>query len=134
MERAGRSLSKLKITDELSRAELACSAWAVAVGRRISGYTTAIALVRGRLVVEVDDKIWQQQLFQLRVPILTRLREVIGDELITELEFRIPKQRRPPQRAEALSGSELPSLDEADRIQDPVLRKVYVNARKKASA
>lgn len=130
MERAGRSLSKLRLSDKISTEELARSAWPVAVGKRIAAHSVAILLVRDRLVIEVEDAIWQKQLFHLRYQVLAKLREVLGDELVREVEFRIGVQRRPPQMAAALS--EPP--DEADQIEDSVLRMVYRQARKKASA
>lgn len=129
MERAGRSIGKLKLGDKAPE-ELARSAWAGAVGKRIASHAIAVALVRDKLVVEVEDPIWQKQLFHLRFQILKRLHEISGDELIRDLEFRIALQRRPPQTA----TSAVHSGDEADQIDDPVLRMVYVQARKKASA
>ena len=130
MERAGRSLGNLKLSGKLSTVDLARAAWPAAVGKRIAAHALAVNLVRDRLVVEVEDAVWQKQLFHLRFQILTRLREVIGDELIRELEFRIAVERRPPQAAAALAGAS----DESDRIEDPILRRVYRQARKKATA
>ena len=51
---------------------------------------------------------------------------------MTGLEFRIATPRRPPQAAQ--SHSDTASLDEADRIEDPVLRILYKQARKRATA
>ena len=130
MERAGRSISKLKLSDKISTDQLARSAWPVAVGKRIAAHAVAVALVRDKLVVEVDDVIWQRQLFGLRHQIVRRLREIIGDEMIAEVEFRIAIERRPPR----ISTTPLASLDDADQIEDPVLRMVYKQARKKATA
>lgn len=130
MERAGKSLGKLKFSDQISTGELTCSAWPVAVGKRIARHATAVTLVRDRLVVEVDDAIWQKQLFHLRHAILKRLQDVIGDELVKELEFRIAVQRRPVEAAVTVA----PSGDEADSIADPVFRLLYRQARKKATA
>src|SRR5271165_3545451 len=110
MERAGRSLSKLNLPpDELARA-----AWPVAVGKRIALHAAAVSLVRERLVVEVEDAVWQRQLFGLRHQILHQLRKVIGDELIRELEFRIVIRRRPMGMAVTPSASS----DDADQIED----------------
>src|SRR5450755_585149 len=97
MERAGRSLSKLIRSDKISTEELARAAWPVAVGKRLAAHAVAVGLVRDHLIVEVEDAIWQKQLFHLRHQILKRLRETIGDELIGGVEFRIAGQRRPPQ-------------------------------------
>lgn len=132
MERAGKSLAKLKLDSAVSHEQLACAAWPAAVGRRIAAHATAKSLVRSRLVVEVDDTVWQKQLFQLRFPILAKLREHLGDGIVNELEFRVAVLRRPPQPARSLRQSR--PADEADAIADPVMRIVYKQARKKASA
>jgi predicted nucleic acid-binding Zn ribbon protein len=140
MERAGKALAKLKLSAAISPDQLALAAWPVAVGERIAKHASPKALVRGSLVVEAGDVIWQQQLFHLRLQILGKLTEILGSGIITDLEFRIAPAapRRPPQSAKshsesALSG-ETASSDEADRIKDPVMRILYKQARKKATA
>jgi hypothetical protein len=139
MERAGKSLAKLKFSDAISPDQLAFAAWPAAVGKRIAVHACPQALVRGTLVVEAEDGIWQKQLFHLRFDILAKLSEVLGSGVITDLEFRIARvdqiPRRPPQSAQSHSDSLAP--DEADSIQDPVMRIVYRQARgraRKASA
>jgi predicted nucleic acid-binding Zn ribbon protein len=133
MERAGKSLAKLKLSDAISNEELAVAAWSAAVGKRIASYTTAKKLVRGSLIVEAQDAIWQRQLFHLRMPILAKLAEVLGAGIISDIEFRLAIPRRPPQPAQRLNEPK-PSTDEADQIQDSSLRLLYKQARKKASA
>ena len=130
MERAGKALSKLKFSEKISGEELACAAWSVAAGKTVAAHTTAATLVRDRLVIEVEDATWQRQLFQLQGQILRRLNQIVGDELVRDLEFRIVPPRRPPRKATQPQGS----ADEADQIGDFVMRMVYKNARKKASA
>jgi len=132
MERAGKILAKIKNSDTISPEELARAAWLATVGKRIAAKATPKALVRGSLVIEVEDAIWQKQLFHLRYDILAKLTSVIGGGIVTGLEFRIATPRRPPQTAQ--SHAETASLDEADRIADPVLRMVYKQARKRATA
>jgi predicted nucleic acid-binding Zn ribbon protein len=132
MERAAKSLAKMKLSDAVSRQDLARAAWPAAVGKRIAVHTSPKSLVRGSLIVEVEDAIWQKQLFYLRAAILGKLQQVLGDTIITNVEFRIVTPRRPPQTALRLTREG--PLDEADQIKDPVLRIVYKQARKKASA
>jgi hypothetical protein len=131
MERAGKSLAKLKLSGRIAGEDLACAAWPAAVGKRLATHATATGLVRGRLVVEVEDALWQKQLFHLRFDILNKLRTVIGDSLIEDIEFRIATPRRPPQVAGRIDTL---SLDDADRILDPGMRSLYKQSRKKASA
>src|SRR5580658_4854573 len=97
MERAGKALAKLKLSDAISPDQLAFAAWPAAVGKRIALHACPLALVRGTLVVDAEDAIWQKQLFHLRFDILAKLTEVVGASIITDLEFRIAKTapRRP---------------------------------------
>ncbi len=139
MERAGKTLAKLKLSKTISVEELACVAWPEAVGATIARYTTPIALVRKKLVVEVEDASWQQPLFQLEAQILKRIADVLGPGVVGDLEIRIARQRRPPQRATqrtaaAPTATPPEGMDDADRIQDAVMRMVYKQSRKKATA
>lgn len=133
MERAARSLAKLKDSGTISADQLALAAWPVAVGERIALHARAVALVRGNLVVEAEDGIWQKQLFFLRTHILRKIHELLGPATVTDVEFRIATKRRPPQMATRLDSPPGASLDEADRISDPGLRIIYKQARKKAA-
>jgi predicted nucleic acid-binding Zn ribbon protein len=132
MERAGKALAKLKLSDAISTDQLAFAAWPAAVGKRIAVHACPMALVRGRLVVEAEDSIWQRQLFHLRFDILAKLTDVLGSGIVTDLEFRIAGAvpRRPPQSAQ--SHSEAVSPDDADSIKDPVMRILYKQARTRA--
>ncbi|HYI94732.1 MAG TPA: DciA family protein [Bryobacteraceae bacterium] len=130
MERAGRVLGKLKLTkNTVSDEEIARSAWSAAVGKKIANRSQVIGLVRDRLVVAVEDAVWQRQLFTLRQQILGRMEQVLGRKIAHELEFRIAVPRIQQVRAQVIS-----SADEADEIRDPVFRLVYKAARKRATA
>jgi hypothetical protein len=142
MERAGRSLARLKLSGNISVEELACAAWPAAVGKRIAVHASAVALVRGNLVVGCEDGIWQKQLFYLKSHILRKIHEVLGDTTVTDVEFRIATPRRPPQvatRAYEQFGSPLTDArgseteDESDGIADAGLRIIYRQSRKKAA-
>jgi hypothetical protein len=132
MERAGKALAKLKLSDAISPDQLAFAAWPAAVGKRIAVHACPKALVRGSLVIEVEDAVWQKQLFHLRYEILAKLSEVLGSGIVTDVEFRIAPAapRRPPQSAQ--SHSETVSPDDADCIEDPVMRILYKQARTRA--
>lgn len=131
MERAGRVLAKLKLANHgVSDEQIATSAWPAAVGRKIAARTRALGLVRNRLVIEVEDAIWQRQLWTLRGQILTAIEQVLGRPIVGELEFKVGVPRMKPVRAEH-SGA---AVDEADLIRDPTLRSVYKAARKRANA
>ena len=140
MERAARVLRKGKLSRSILDDSQAIEAtWPAAVGKLIARHTSRLRLVRSVLVVEVEDAIWQRQLRTLEMQILDRIKLLLPDVHLAGLEFRIGVPRRDPQRAPmAFTGA--PALfrtagdDEAERIQDPVLKKVYQISRRKASA
>jgi hypothetical protein len=132
MERAAKSLARLKLSPAISPEDLARAAWPAAVGARLASHATAKSLVRDCLIVEVEDAVWQQNLFQIRPHILAKLTQVLGSSIIRDVEFRIATARRPPQPTLKLRESK--SDDEAERIADPGMRIVYKRTSKKASA
>ena len=101
MERAGRVVRKMKvspgITDPETRAQMA---WPVAAGKYTALKTRATSLVRGTLVVEVEDIVWQRQLNTLRHHLLRNLHKELGEALVTEIDFRPMPRKLAPQRAE----------------------------------
>jgi predicted nucleic acid-binding Zn ribbon protein len=127
MERAGRLIGKLKLnsqTPSLDDPELrARAAWKVAAGKKIAEHTRATALVRGSLVVEVEDQIWQRQLKTLSEVLVRNLEKALGEVLVTDIDFRPMPRRRAPQRAERAIGRE--------DVQDPVLDLLYRQSRKR---
>jgi len=131
MERASKLIRGLGLPgDTITAEQLACTAWPHAVGKKVAVHTRAARMVRTRLIVEVEDNVWQRQLFALTGQILRNLEKHIGPGVVDDLEFRIVPRRREPQRATAT----VPLLDEADGIADPVLRGIYRASRKKALA
>ena len=134
MERAARLIAKSKAPNRiLTEDEIARAVWPGAVGKAIAAHTSRIRLVRSTLVIEVEDAIWQRQLHALTSQILERIRKVTGTETVRDLEFRIAIPRRHPQRAESSESVALEGTnDEADRIGDAVLQKVYRLSRKRA--
>ena len=123
MERAGRLVGKMKLPSQLADAESrAQAAWPVAAGKKIARHARATTLVRGTLVVEVGDAVWQRQLAALRHELLRNLERELGEGVVTEIDFRPMPARRPPQAA----VSARPSADaHAEGIQDPVLAILY---------
>ena len=87
-----------------------------------------MAVRNGVMVVEVEDDLWRRNLAGLRHQLLKNLRELLDSAAPSEIEYRIGIPRRPPAREVAASA------DEADSIVDPVLRRIYINSRRKALA
>jgi predicted nucleic acid-binding Zn ribbon protein len=138
MESAARVIRNKKISREiLSDGDMARAVWPAAVGKAIAAHTSRVKLVRTTLVVEVEDAIWQKQLRSLTAAILDRLNKLTGSDHIKDIEFRIAIPRRQPQRADAREANvpetAISTEDEAERIQDPVLKRVYRVSRRKAT-
>ncbi|MCL4402513.1 MAG: DUF721 domain-containing protein [Acidobacteria bacterium] len=134
MERASRLIGKIGFPGDTTIAEtLARAAWPVAVGRKIAAHAHATRMVRSSLIVEVEDAVWQKQLFTLRSQILPKLRSNLGEGIVEEIEFRVMPRRREPQLARRMEPARSPG-DDAEQIPDPVLRRIYRDSRKKALA
>ena len=128
MERAARLIQKSKHSRQVfSEEDLARAVWPAAAGKAIAAHTSGVRLVRTTLVVEVEDAIWQKQLHALTRQILERIRKITGSDGIQDVEFRIAIPRRPAQRAESRDSAI--AADEAESIEDPLLRKLYRKSR-----
>jgi len=131
MERASRVLGKLSLPQGTFTPEaMVCAAWASAVGKKIAMHARAAKLVRTHLIVEVEDAIWQRQLFVLREQIRRKIDESVGVGVVEDIEFRVMPARLGPRRAQQAAAS----TDEANGINDPVLRNIYRAARKRELA
>ncbi|HEX4749216.1 MAG TPA: DUF721 domain-containing protein [Bryobacteraceae bacterium] len=132
MERAARVLKNKKVSKEIvSDEDIARAVWPTAVGKAIASHTSRVKLVRNNLVVEVEDAIWQRQLYGLSRQIVDRIQKLTGSDVVQDVEFRISIPRREPQRAEQ---RDLETRDEADGIKDPVMRRIYKRSKKQAAS
>ena len=128
MERAGRLIGKLKFSPELADAETRVrAAWKLAAGKKIANHTRPTVLVRGSLIVEVEDYVWQKQLSTLRHFLIRNLAEALGEVLVTDLDFRPMPKRRMPQRSETARSP-------MEGIEDPVLEMNYRKSKKRQTA
>jgi len=124
MQRAASLIRKLKLPAGSDNPEnRAKAAWRLAAGPKIEKYTLAASLVRGTLIIEVGDMIWQRQLFALRHHLLRNITDILGEPLVTNLDFRPMLKRRGPQTAEAVRST--------DGIADPVMSLLYQQSKKR---
>ena len=131
MERASKVLGKLNLPQGTVAPEImVCAAWAGAVGKKVAAHTRAARLVRSHLIVEVEDSVWQRQLFVLRSQIRRKIDERIGAGIVEDIEFRVAPRRLGPLRAQHSTAA----MDDADGIADPVLRNIYKASRKRERA
>ena len=114
---------KIEVENGRSRTAGSAPRWKVAAGKKIAEHTETVALVRGSLVVEVEDQIWQRQLKTLSGFLVRNLEKALGEPLVTDIDFRPMPRRREPQRAVRARSSE--------DVLDPVLDMLYRQSRKK---
>jgi hypothetical protein len=135
MNQASRIIAKWSGAPDLITGErIACGAWKKAVGQRLGDRTRAVKLVRDKLIVEVEDEVWRKNLWGLRFQILRNLTTAIGPDIVGDLEFRVMPLRREAQRetqTPLLAGA---LADDAQEIQDPGMRRIYRNARRRETA
>ena len=130
MERAAKVLSKMKLTKAgISGDQLAVAAWSQAVGKTIARRTRAVGLFDGTLVIDVEDALWERNLSTLQPQILGKLTNTLGPGKVRHLRFRVGAPKREPQREEQTRA-----YDEADSIADPILRRIYIQSRKRSTA
>ena len=133
MKRAANVLGKSTFAAGcVSGEQIAVAAWPGAIGKKVAAHTRAVTLVDGKLLVDVEDVVWQKQLTTLKRQILSRIAQVMGAGVVKDLHFRVGVAKKMPARAEQVVRG-LP-LDDADRIEDPILRHIYIANRKRATA
>ncbi len=128
MQRAGTLFGKLKLSPDIDPETRARAAWTLAAGKKIAAHTLASALVRGTLIVEVEDMVWQKQLNTLRHFLLRNLKEALGEALVTEIDFRPMPKRIQPQRAVSARRQD------SNGIDDPVMAMLYRQSKKRGTA
>ena len=85
-------------SEELAEAA-ACVAWRRAAGEGVRGLAVPFRLYRKTLTVAVPDVTWQKQLEAISPQLIFRLNSILGQALVTYLEFRIDPQTVRRERA-----------------------------------
>jgi len=112
--------------------DLTREVWPLAVGKIIAGHSQYAGLVRRTLVIEVEDAIWRKQLTAITPDILRKLSTLIGPHIVTDLEFRVAPLRLRPRKERPLPLFD--SADEANRIADPIFRRLYTADRQRRTS
>jgi predicted nucleic acid-binding Zn ribbon protein len=141
MDHAGRLIGKMNLPSGLHDTEQrARAAWPRAAGKVVASHTRVRSLVRGTLIVEVEDYIWQRQLSTLGQCLVGNLEKELGEPLVVGIDFRpmrhMPVRREPQtatsarREASQIQGQirgQIPS-----QIKDPVLALLYERSKRAA--
>jgi hypothetical protein len=129
MDQASRIIAQWG-SDLIAPERIACAAWKKAVGARLAARTTALKLVRERLVIEVEDEVWRNNLYSLRPQILRNLEKALGPGIVGNISFEVRPRRIEPQRETkpAPDADVEAGLD----IADPGMRRIYRMSRQRA--
>jgi len=120
-------------------AEAACmAAWKHAAGDGLRDHAVPLGLRRKSLVVGVADTTWQKQLQSLSGQLLFRLNSILGQPLVTFIDFRVDPNAvsngRRPQYATRTSREIDPAtvsvelVTAAAEIKDNGLRRAFLGA------
>jgi predicted nucleic acid-binding Zn ribbon protein len=117
--------------------EAACiAAWKHIVGEGLGSHAVPVQLQNQKLVVLVEDNIWQRQLEQMRGQLLFRLNSLLGQTLVESIELRIdPKSLTKARGSREGLKKERPDyevpgelLTAAAGIEDVELRRAFLGA------
>lgn len=114
----------------------AIAAWKHVVGAALVNHAVPVQLQNKKLVVVVEDNIWQRQLEQMRGQLLFRLNSILGQPLVKSIELRIdPKTLAKASGERGGSRKERPDhqipaelVTAAAGIQDVDLRRAFLGA------
>ena len=111
----------------------AIAAWKHAAGDGLKEHAVALKLENRVLTVAVADPIWQKQLISMRGQLLYRVNSILGQSLVSTLDFIIdPKLAKtnaaPPEQEEEPLDNEVPLelWSAANTIHDKELRKSFL--------
>jgi len=111
----------------------AIAAWKHAAGDGLKDHAIALKLENRTLTIAVADPIWQKQLTSMRGQLLFRINSILGQPVVSALDFAIdPKLAKP--RTEQTSQAKEPLDNEvplelwsaANTIHDKDLRKSFL--------
>lgn len=116
-------------------------AWRRAAGEALRGQAVPFRLYRKTLIVAVADTTWQKQLEAMSGQLLFRLNSILGQAVVTYIEFRIdpvtvraeraalePQSNPAEQEQRALKSATGEVLSAAQAIHDEDLRRRFLIA------
>ncbi|MBV9927961.1 MAG: DUF721 domain-containing protein [Acidobacteria bacterium] len=117
------------------------AAWRRVAGEALRGCAVPFRLYNRRLIVSVPDATWRKQLEQVSPQLVFRLNSLLGQAVVTYVEFRVDPQtvreerRRLGRNESERAGAEEAALeraaeldDAAEAIHDDALRRRFLLA------
>jgi len=111
----------------------AIAAWKHAAGDGLKEHAIALRLENRTLIIAVADPIWRKQLTSMRGQLLFRVNSIVGQPLVSALDFVIdpklvkPRVEQPEQQHEPLDNEiPLELWSAANAIHDKDLRKSFL--------
>jgi hypothetical protein len=109
----------------------AIAAWKHAAGDGLKEHAVPLRLEHRTLTVAVADRIWQRQLTSMRGQMLFRINSILGQPLVSALDFvidpKLVKPRAEPTQNEPLDNEvPLELWSAANAIHDQELRKSFL--------
>jgi len=111
----------------------ACVAWRRVAGEGVRGLAVPFRLYRKTLVVAVTDATWQKQLEAISPQLIFRLNSLLGQAIVTYLEFRIDPQTVRRERARLRTEEDAPAAT-TEAHEERALQSAGVDLRKAAAA
>ena len=128
-----KALRQIPPSEELLE-KVVLAAWKPAVGEAVWRRTHPFRLFNSTLIVSVPSVLWQKELWHLRKEILDRLNSVLGQRMVTVLEFRVDPEfdtdRKPVPSKQVFPGQETVELP-LERIEDAGLAQALAAAATK---
>ena len=119
-------------SDEVAEAA-AIAAWKHAAGDGLKGHAVPVKLENRTLTVALADAIWQKQLNSMRGQLMFRVNTILGQPLVSAIEFVIDLKLLTPQMEHEKSAEEpldnevpLELWSAANAINDKELRKSFL--------
>lgn len=115
--------------NEKLRESVTFAAWRKVAGKSLGEHTAPFRLFKKHLVVAVRDKMWKRHLEQLSGQMIFKLNSILGQAVVTFIEFRIDEETV---RKESRSAKQ--NIISDDEFREIALEKVSPKLRYSADA
>ncbi len=89
------------------------AAWRRVAGEALRGCAVPFRLYNRRLIVSVPDTTWRKQLEQVSPQLVFRLNSLLGQAVVTYVEFRVDPQTVREERRRLRANDDRPGAEEA---------------------